>query len=327
MSLDAVKVLGINITISPQEKILEELQKFLLQHDKSKAQKPTHRRDILVIVTPNPEQVVLARRDKHFADIINRADVALPDGIGIVWAMRVLNLQPATCNLQPIPGVDMMEQLVLLAVKQRIPIALIGGRGGLAVKAFKCLQRKYSRPVLSADGSVLPRGERRQQLKEPVPRAVEGWAMDGPEVRIQKGKNRSWKVAIEVGTDTYFKSLASRIAQSGVGLVFVGLGAPKQEYVIEKIATWLHGSMVHKKKPFNHRAIQPVVLMSVGGAFDEISGRLPKPPHLLLRMRLKWFWRLVIEPWRIMRQLALLTFVWLVISAKVRSYLNEYNDR
>ena len=59
-----------------------------------------------------------------------------------------------------------------------------------------------------------------------------------------------------------------------------------------------------------------IILMSVGGSFDEISGRLPKPPQFVLNLRLKWFWRLILEPWRVGRQLALLEFIWMVLVKK-----------
>ena len=90
MSLHAVKMLGISVTTSPKKEILEFIKKGLepsalgLGKNNKTIQKP------IIIVTPNPEQMMLAQKDMHFAQILNQADVALQDGVGLVAAMRLL---------------------------------------------------------------------------------------------------------------------------------------------------------------------------------------------------------------------------------------------
>lgn len=57
----------------------------------------------------------------------------------------------------------------------------------------------------------------------------------------------------------------------------------------------------------------PVKLaMGVGGAFDVISGDVPRAPQWIRNIGLEWLFRLIIQPWRIKRQLALIKFLWLV---------------
>ena len=122
MSLNAVKMLGISVTISPKDTILEYLEKGL--------EKPSvKQKKSLVIVTPNPEQIVRAQKDKRFAEILNRADVSIPDGIGLALVMR----------LQRIPGVELMEDLVAMAAKRGYPVALIGGRAGGSSRGARVL--------------------------------------------------------------------------------------------------------------------------------------------------------------------------------------------
>lgn len=56
----------------------------------------------------------------------------------------------------------------------------------------------------------------------------------------------------------------------------------------------------------------PVKLaMGVGGAFDVISGKVPRAPGWVRSIGLEWLFRLIIQPWRIKRQLALIKFLWL----------------
>lgn len=44
-----------------------------------------------------------------------------------------------------------------------------------------------------------------------------------------------------------------------------------------------------------------VLTMGVGGAYDFLSGRIPRAPRLFRQLGLEWLWRLIIEPWRIKR--------------------------
>ncbi len=262
MSQNAVKVLGISITNTSKNEVLEEIQKYLSREYKN-GQKP------LKIFTPNTEQLVLASRNPSFAEVLNRAGISLPDTVGVAWASRILTKNGVG---KPIPGVEFMEDLVELASARRVPIGLIGGRDNLAINTLNCLRQKYN---LLQDS----------------------WAEDGPEIEI-----RNTQYAIRnTNEKLYFQRLARRIIWENTGIVFVALGPPKQEYFIERLS----------------RELQGVILMAVGGSFDILSGRLPRAPLWMRNLGLEWFWRLLLEPRRFVRQLALIEFVWLVFREKV----------
>ncbi len=274
MRLNSKKILGISITTNVKEEILEYFKKCLENTGKTGVKS-------LTIVTPNPEQVVLAQKNPHFAEFLNRADVAIPDGIGVVWASRILN---PIVHISRITGVELIEELVGLAAKQGYRIGLIGGRGGVAVRALECLEKKHS--------------------------GLRGWAIDGPELKIQSTNQLINQLTNgKENVEQEINQIADKIRKSGIQIVFVGLGAPKQEYFIEKLKV----QMAKLKQE------KTVVFMSVGGSFDEISGRLPMPPKFIDRYGLKWLWRLSLEPWRWKRQLALLEFIWLVLKEKLIS--------
>lgn len=74
---------------------------------------------------------------------------------------------------------------------------------------------------------------------------------------------------------------------SGARIVFVGLGAPKQE-------TWMA----------EHRSHLPAVLVGVGAAFDFIAGHKRQAPRMLQRAGLEWLFRLATEPRRLWRRYA-----------------------
>ncbi|MBV8081529.1 MAG: WecB/TagA/CpsF family glycosyltransferase [Candidatus Eremiobacteraeota bacterium] len=96
-------------------------------------------------------------------------------------------------------------------------------------------------------------------------------------------------------------AVCERIRSSGARLVFVGLGFPRQE-------RWIREHLAD---------LGPAVCIGVGGSFDVISGRLPRAPRALRQAGLEWLYRLVREPRRFRRQLALPIFA---VRALVQSF-------
>lgn len=83
-------------------------------------------------------------------------------------------------------------------------------------------------------------------------------------------------------------------------ILFVAFGQVKQE-------KWIAQNLSH---------LPVKVAMGVGGAFDYLSGLVPRAPKLMRNLGLEWLFRLVLQPWRIKRQLVLIKFVFMVISTK-----------
>ena len=67
--------------------------------------------------------------------------------------------------------------------------------------------------------------------------------------------------------------------------------------------------------------------MGVGGAFDYISGKVPRAPSLVRSLGFEWLYRLIIEPWRWRRHLALIEFVYLVIKEKLDMAVSSRYER
>jgi N-acetylglucosaminyldiphosphoundecaprenol N-acetyl-beta-D-mannosaminyltransferase len=86
------------------------------------------------------------------------------------------------------------------------------------------------------------------------------------------------------------------IRKSGAKLLFVGLGSPRQEL-------WL---AQHLRETGCGAGI------GIGGTLDVLGGRIERAPRLFQTLGLEWLYRLVQEPQRWRRQLALPQFVWLV---------------
>jgi len=105
----------------------------------------------------------------------------------------------------------------------------------------------------------------------------------------------------------YFKDDESREIAREIGVLqpdvlFVALGAPKQEY-------WIREQREVMKIP---------LCMGVGGSFDVIAGVKSRAPGWAIRLNLEWLYRLLAEPSRWKRQLALPRYVLAIKKAKWR---------
>lgn len=91
------------------------------------------------VVTPNPEIVTLCRKDAEFRDIVNAASLVLPDGIGIIYAAKILGLPLR----ERVPGIEFAEALMCTMAQKQGRLFLLGAKPGVAEKAAKNLKEKY----------------------------------------------------------------------------------------------------------------------------------------------------------------------------------------
>lgn len=304
MSLNKQKILGIDITVSPKDIILEYIQKYLSSETKSNGKPSENTVQPLVIVTPNAEQIVFARSHLYFAKLLNQADVALPDGIGVVFASRVLRTTTGSGDGafvgSRIPGVEFMEELVGVAAKRGARIGLIGGYRGVADEALECLRKMHPK--------------------------LDGWAKDGPAIEVGKNGEMQVKDGNVKSSDEYCTQVAEHIVRTNTQMIFVALGAPKQEVFIERLRYKLSLRENTKQSRRDRHVPEngtrddmiPIVLMSVGGSFDIITGRLKRAPVFIRSIGFEWLWRLLQEPWRVYRQTALWKFIVLVLKEKIK---------
>ena len=81
------------------------------------------------------------------------------------------------------------------------------------------------------------------------------------------------------------RRVAERIALARPDLLFVGLGAPKQEY-------WI--------KQYSHLPVK--VMIGIGGSFELIAGFQRRAPLTFQKAGCEWLWRLCMEPRRLWRR-------------------------
>lgn len=226
------------------------------------------------IVTPNPEFVMAARGDPEFKRVLNEADLAIADGVGLKIGSDLES---------NIPGVDFLERLCKLSSEKGFTTGFLGGRDGVALVAANCLQKKYPglKVVLAEDGGEVDINGKLDVRSEKLDKEVGSLKLDNQKSNFQYHNP--------------FSNLQH--LTSTIDLLFVAFGQIKQEKWIAK----------------NLPNLPVKVAMGVGGAFNYISGRVPRAPGWMRSLGLEWLFRLAVQPWRIKRQLALLKFLWLVM--------------
>ena len=87
--------------------------------------------------------------------------------------------------------------------------------------------------------------------------------------------------------------IIEEINHSGAAMLFAALGAPKQEKWLCKYAEQL----------------TPYLRMGIGGSFDVLAGKMQRAPKWRQDAKLEWLFRLMKQPSRIGRMMALPKFV------------------
>lgn len=90
------------------------------------------------VVTCNPEMIMQGQRDPAFAQVLREAELVIPDGIGVVWA-----LQRQGIRVQRVPGIELAEALIQLAAEQGWRLALVGGKPEVNQAAIQHWQARF----------------------------------------------------------------------------------------------------------------------------------------------------------------------------------------
>src|SRR2546422_795960 len=94
-----------------------------------------------LVISVNPERIMQAGRDPDFAAILSRADLALADGAGVLWAARRLG--------HPLPGrlagVDFVTALAARGAHEGWRFFFLGGAPGVAEAARPVLHDRFPR--------------------------------------------------------------------------------------------------------------------------------------------------------------------------------------
>jgi len=202
------------------------------------------------VVTVNPEFVMAAQENSAFLQALRQADLSLPDGIGLLWAARMLG-HPLS---ERVTGSDSLPLIAALAAKQGLSLYLLGAAPGVAQRAADCLVR--ANPGLKIVGTY----------------------SGSPSIDEED-------------------KIVARITAVDPDMLFVAYGAPNQDL-------WIRRNLARLNVP---------VCMGVGGSLDFIAGIVPRAPLWMRKTGIEWLYRLLRQPSRWRRMLALPRFAWRVL--------------
>jgi N-acetylglucosaminyldiphosphoundecaprenol N-acetyl-beta-D-mannosaminyltransferase len=143
------------------------------------------------------------------------------------------------------------------------------------------------------------------------------------------GQTRGWKVYLLGAAPEIVRETARRLRERFPGLVLSGyrdgyFSAEQDEEVLADIRRaepdlLFVARSAAGQEPWIHRyrrQLNVPVMMGVGGSFDVIAGKSRRAPLWMQNMRLEWLFRLLQEPWRYKRMMALPKFVLTVVRHK-----------
>jgi N-acetylglucosaminyldiphosphoundecaprenol N-acetyl-beta-D-mannosaminyltransferase len=91
------------------------------------------------ITTVNPEFIMTAQGDATFREVLEQADLCVPDGIGLLLAARRLGYP----LLERVAGSDLVYELARLSAENGWRLFLLGAAEGVAAEAGTILQSRY----------------------------------------------------------------------------------------------------------------------------------------------------------------------------------------
>lgn len=247
--MDYIKVMGVKIHNTTLDKSLNKVKGFI-NNEKTNT-----------IYTPNTEIVMKASENPNLRKIINRGDLVIPDGIGIVYASRIRKKPLA----ERVTGFDLSIKMLELANELGLKLFIVGGKEGVALDASKNINKDY------------------------------------PNIKVV-GTNHGFFKGAHIGYENHNeeKKVLDKINKEESDILFVGLGAPKQEIWIDK----------------NKDKLNTKVIIGNGGTIDILAGNVERAPEIFQNIGLEWLYRLMKEPKRIKRQLILPLFAFKVIFSK-----------
>jgi N-acetylglucosaminyldiphosphoundecaprenol N-acetyl-beta-D-mannosaminyltransferase len=142
------------------------------------------------VFTPNPEILLYAREHPDYAALLNEADLALPDGFGIV----LVHFLGRRGSIRKWAGIDVAELMIRLAAERGSRVMLLGGRGGVGDRAAERWRARIPRLDIVATADEV------------------SFAEDGTAVVPENDM-----------------ALADRIRESQPAVILVSTGHPKQE--------------------------------------------------------------------------------------------------
>ena len=125
---DKVNILGVKVDKVNVSEASDKIIGFIESGDKGRS-----------VFTPNSEIIMMAYRDESFRDLLNSSDLLTADGIGVVYASKIVK-NPIS---ERAPGYDIACMSLEKLAKKGGSVYLFGSKPGVAEKAGENITKKY----------------------------------------------------------------------------------------------------------------------------------------------------------------------------------------
>lgn len=263
-----VNILGVNISKVTMKEAVEVIEDFVVS-----GRRQRH------IVTANPEFIIQAQKDNLFRRILNKADLAVPDGIGLVAAAKLLEVKSEKLKVKS-------QNTEVERFKKILFTFPTGFLHGLKIGFALLFYRRYfdilPEPVPGIDliyklsERAAKRGYKIFLLggqEDGAPKSARNLSGCYPKLKVEAYKGAE---ILEEETEEELEKTLAKINRFAPDILLVAYGFPKQDFWIDK----------------NLPLLNCKVAIGVGSAFDVISGQVKRAPLLLRRLGLEWLWRL-----------------------------------
>jgi len=147
-NVPSVNILGVEI----HDVTLKETVEILINMIKSG--QPHH------VMTVNPEFVMMAQKNSAFLGVLQKADLKVADGIGIVLGARILGASLR----ERVAGVDIVRRFAATARDNGFRIFLLGAAPGVAERTATLLQKENSGLQIAGTYAGSPRPEDEEMI-------------------------------------------------------------------------------------------------------------------------------------------------------------------
>ena len=131
--MEFVNILGVHVN------------KYTMEEATDKALQLMSEDGCSMIFTPNSEIILYASNNPEFTDVLNQADMIIPDGIGVVYGAKILK-NPLK---ERVAGFDLVCNLFPRMAEKGMSVYLLGSKPGIAEKAAETLLEKHPGLVIA----------------------------------------------------------------------------------------------------------------------------------------------------------------------------------
>lgn len=248
-SIKEVKVLNIEVAALSKNELLEKMKGSIDDGDRIR------------IAKVNTEFLERSLNSKEFEKILEKFEINVADGVGVLWAAKYLSLPlvktpilkqaqavwqmiytgaslvffPKYCQ-NPIPeafrGVDLMKAMLEISSDNQAPVYFLGAKKEVLEKAVENIKKEFPNLIIAG--------------------FHDGYDFDSHKV-------------------------INDIQKSGAEILFVGLGSPMQEY-------WINDNW--------NKLNNIKIAVGEGGSFEFLAGTFRRAPQFMRNIGLEWLWRL-----------------------------------